>query len=344
MRAGRDQGIDCARGLAMVLVVLGHSPAFAGLSPASVAWIFTFHVAAFFFISGALLRPDRFDVAQVARRILGPFVVVGLLLGAVKCLWRGDDPVTALLGLIWGTGATVPTSQLWFLPALFVAMLLAAVLVRGGVRPDRPQIFAVVLVALLPLAWLALRLPAPDMAAPLRRPGNSGPLGWVWSVDLLPLATFFILAGYGAAQADWLSRLRGWMAWPALGVVTLCFLMGARTDMNMRLVQDFPLAILAGLAGCLAVWSVGRSIARAPGLSPAMALIGRHSMMILAFHVMAQNAAIAVVTRLVGVQPAGLVIATLIGLGAGVILPLILSLGVDLVAARSARRTATRGA
>lgn len=343
MRAGRDQGIDCARGLAMVLVVLGHSPAFAGLSPASVAWIFTFHVAAFFFISGALLRPDRFSAARVARRILVPFFVVGLLLGAVKCLRRGDDPLQSLLGLFWGTGATVPSSQLWFLPALFGAMLLAVLLVRRGARPDRPLIAAATLAVLLVLAWLALHLPQSALAEPLRRPGNNGPLGWTWSVDLWPLAAFFILTGYLALRAGLMSRLRGWMAWPALAVVTLCFLMGARTDMNMRLVQEFPLAIVAGLAGCLAVWSIGRISAGVPALSLALSMIGRHSMLILAFHVMMQNAAVSVVTRIAGDQSAGLAVATVIGLAAGLILPLILSIGVDLISAAGWRRPAARG-
>lgn len=344
MTMARDQGIDCARGLAMVLVVLGHSPAFAALSQQTVAWIFTFHVAAFFFISGTLLRPDRFSPSHVARRILVPFFVVGLLLGAVKCLRRGDDPVESLLGLFWGTGATVPSSQLWFLPALFGAMLLTVLLIRCGARADRPVIAAATLSLLLVLAWLSLHLPQPALAEPLRRPGNSGPLGWIFSVDLWPLAAFFILCGYLALRRGWLSRLRGWMALPALAVVTVAFLMGARTDMNMRLVHEFPLAILAGLAGCAAVWSLGRISANTPGVSPALSMIGRHSMLILAFHVMMQNAAVTVATRFVGDQPAGLAVATVVGLGAGLILPLILSIAVDLISVAGSRQSSARGA
>ena len=343
MTGTRDAGIDCARGLAMVLVVLGHSPAFAGLSPQSVAWIFTFHVAAFFFISGALIRPERYSAAHSARRILMPFLLVGVLLAAIKCVLRGEDPLLAGLGLIWGTGATLPTSQLWFLPVLFLTLLALVTIARRGLT-DRPAVTALTLAVLLVLAWLALDMPAPDWAELLRRPGVNGPLGWFFSLDLLPLATFFALAGYAAARAGWLARLRGWMAWPALGVVTLCFLMGARTDMNMRLVQEFPLAITAGLAGCAGVFALGRGIATWPVPSRVMSMIGRHSMMILAFHVLVQNAAIAVVTRVIGDHAAGLVTATLIGLAAGVILPMILSVGVDLVGARRSRHAAPRGA
>lgn len=344
MNGTRDAGIDCARGLAMMLVVLGHSPAFASLSPQSVAWIFTFHVAAFFFISGTLLRPDRFSAGHSARRILMPFVIVGVLLAAIKCVLRNEDPVLAALGLIWGTGATLPSSQLWFLPVLFLTLLASVVIARRGFRPDRPLIALAVLATLLGLASLALRLPAPDLAEPLRRPGVAGPLGWIFGLDLLPLATFFALFGYWAASAGLLLRLRGWMVLPAFAVVTVCFLMGARTDMNMRLIHDFSLAILAGLSGCLGMWSLGRAATRVSLLSRVVSMIGQHSMMILAFHVLVQNAAVSVVTQVAGAQTAGLAVATVVGFVAGLVLPLALSIGIDLAAARWRRPAAVGGA
>lgn len=331
LAATRDSGIDCARGLAMVLVVLGHNAAFAALSPPAVAWIFTFHVAAFFFLSGALLRPARFSLARSARRILLPFAVIGLLLTVARGALRGEDLGNALLGLLWGTGATLLTWQLWFLPTLFCALLLAVGIVRGGFHFSRPRLALLVLAALLALAWLALRIPAPAWADTLRRPGVPNPPGWFWSVDLLPLAIFFVLMGYGAAAAGWLARLRPWMALPALALVTACFMLGARTDMNLRLVAQFPLAIVAGLAGCLAVWACGRAIARhAPAaIARVLTLVGQHSILILAFHVIAQGAAVRASRRLLGDGSVALAVATAAGLLAGVLLPLLLSLGID---------------
>lgn len=329
--AARDAGIDVARGLAMLLVVLGHNAAFVMLAPATVAWFYTFHVAAFFFVSGALLRPERFDAARTARRILLPFVVVGLLLAVLKALWRGEGLANPLLGLLWGTGATVPSSQLWFLPALFGALLLAVGIARAGFRAQRPILALTVLTALLLLAWLALQLPPPAWAEPLRRPKVVGTVGWLWSIDLLPLASFFVLAGYGAAAAGWLARLRPWMALPAFVVVTVCFALGARMDMNLRLVSPFALAILAALAGSVALWAGGQAIARhAPAAGgPALTRVGRHSMLILVLHVVVQNAAVDVAQRVLGDGTAALAATTVAGLLAGVLLPMALSMGID---------------
>ena len=55
----RDESIDVARGIAIILVVLGHNRALSSAWPALVATIFLFHVPLFFFLSGCVLRPER---------------------------------------------------------------------------------------------------------------------------------------------------------------------------------------------------------------------------------------------------------------------------------------------
>lgn len=341
-RTPRDPGIDCSRGLAMLLVVMGHNAAFVALAWSTVDWFYFFRVAALFFVSGALLRPERFSASRVARRILLPFAVVGVLLAILKTTMRDESLPNALLGLLWGTGPTVPSVQLWFLPALFVSLLLAVAIVRGGFSIQRPVGAVLVLAVLLVLAWPALQVPAPAWAESLRYGEPEGPLGWFWNIDLLPLATFFVLAGHGAAKAGWLARLRPAVALPAtLAVVTVCFLLGARMDMNARLIEEFPLAIIAALAGCLTVWACGRVIGRhGPALAVrALTLVGQHSMQILAFHVLVQNAAVSVVQRFLGDGDLALFAATVTGIGAGVLLPLLLSLTIDRM---QTRRTVAR--
>lgn len=333
--SGRDAGVDCARGLAMTLVVLGHSLAFALLSPGATAFVFTFHVPAFFFISGYLLRPDRFSPRRTAWRILIPFVAVGLPLALLKSALRGENPVLALAGLAWGTGATLPSSQLWFLPALFLALLLAAALARNWGDPLRPAAAAATLLALLLLGYLALHAPQPPVEA-LRRPGVAGPVGWAWSLDLAPLAAFYCLCGHLARRSGILERLGVWTLAPGLALALACFALGARTDLNLRLSEPFPLAVLAALGGTLAVFMLGRVAAAAGAIAAGLSAIGRHSIMILAFHVTVQNAAVAVALRLadrlaggLAESPAVLAAATLLGLAAGLGAPLLLSVAFD---------------
>ncbi|AZQ66502.1 hypothetical protein EF888_04720 [Silicimonas algicola] len=329
--AGRDRGIDCARGLAMILVVLGHNAAFAILAPGVVSLVFTFHVPAFFVISGCLLRPDRFDAWRAARRILVPFLLVGIALALAKSYLRETDASLALLGLLWGTGATLPSSQLWFLPALLLTLLASVLLLDVVKRWSVPLPLA--LLALLPIAWLALQLPAPPLEV-LRRPGEASPLGWPGNLDLVPMACFFTLFGFFAMSKGLLQRLPDWGVLPALAVVVLCFALGARTDLNLRVVEAFPLAVAAGIAGSIAVSLAGRWIAR-HGAWPAAALdvIGRHSMAILAFHVLAQNTAITLATwRGAGVSE--LVVAAGLGLAIGLGFPLLLVRAFDVIQPR----------
>ena len=54
--ASRDVTIDVARGIAIVLVVLGHNPALASAAPGFVDALFLFHVPLFFLLSGLVQR------------------------------------------------------------------------------------------------------------------------------------------------------------------------------------------------------------------------------------------------------------------------------------------------
>ena len=74
--------VDVARGLGIVLVVLGHSPALRG---APKTLIYAFHMPLFFFLSGFLATPASLAVpfasyvASQARRLLVPYFAFSAL-------------------------------------------------------------------------------------------------------------------------------------------------------------------------------------------------------------------------------------------------------------------------
>ena len=70
-----------------------------------------------------------------------PFFVAALLVGAVKCYTRHESPAETLFGLLWATGQTLPWSHLWFLPTLFLALLVTQLL--GYVIGERVSRWAV---------------------------------------------------------------------------------------------------------------------------------------------------------------------------------------------------------
>ena len=188
--ASRDVTIDVARGIAIVLVVLGHNPALAGAAPGFVDALFLFHVPLFFLLSGWCNRhsPCTLRCTKLARRLLLPFLIAALSVGALKLMTRGGSVEHLLTGIAWGTGQTLPWSHLWFLPALFLAQLTTQVLRKlpgGTARWAFASAAALLVVLSVPMAM------GPDMNAL----GFAAPVGLPWSVDLLPVCLLFVCVG-----------------------------------------------------------------------------------------------------------------------------------------------------
>lgn len=133
---------DHARGIAIALVVLGHT--LSGLKGSRVlVWsavpagiydtIYSFHMPLFFVVSGMFLGRSRARTgffAQKAQTLLYPYVVWSALHGLVGSALGGfmNEPVTlasAVAGLL-----VAPVAQFWFLPTLFVLSALAGLASR----------------------------------------------------------------------------------------------------------------------------------------------------------------------------------------------------------------------
>ena len=120
-----------ARGIAIVLVLLGHTCP----PPYTTAFIYAFHMPLFFVLSGLFFRVDEpFGqlLRKKARTLLVPFVIYNLvLLFSDWCIValspNQHEPVditSRLLGTLTGWHGGLWNSSLWFLPCLFVAQLL----------------------------------------------------------------------------------------------------------------------------------------------------------------------------------------------------------------------------
>ena len=158
---GRVPEYEWLRLIATVFVVVGHSAfwvintthggvyygadEFGWIAPAyfsavfggvraMAGWVYRFHMAAFFFLSGAVLRlrpigaPGRF-LAKKARRLLVPYYLCGLVwMLPVKYLaafYTAEELPAALGNFLLGGG---DSGHLWFLPALFWCMAVFALL------------------------------------------------------------------------------------------------------------------------------------------------------------------------------------------------------------------------
>ena len=128
----RDESLDVAKGIGILLVVVGHcleGLVFAGFFPSSLAWpsltvyaIYLFHMPLFFAVSGHLAsgkhRPAKATLAKLVPTIVYPYflwsVLEGLALVYMNRYTSSQVSISALYKILWA-----PIVPYWFLYALF---------------------------------------------------------------------------------------------------------------------------------------------------------------------------------------------------------------------------------
>lgn len=131
MSEQRIESIDIVKGLAIFLMVLGHS--YSGENGEYILlWIYSFHMPLFFITTGILygMRKNsviKFNIKKKLKTILWPYLFWGttyqLFVGGLKVI--GGAPLvetmtTNLLYVIQLTG-----SAMWFLPVMFGSLIMA---------------------------------------------------------------------------------------------------------------------------------------------------------------------------------------------------------------------------
>ena len=129
-KENRQEWIDIAKGLGMLLVVLGHSVAF-GSKVHNL--IFEFHMPFFFLLSGLVYRKDKIQLIIRKRfnSLLRPYIcfcVLGIGLMFIvgpKVSWK-----QVFIDLYFGNPEHIWVSSVWFLIALFITTVLFSVVLK----------------------------------------------------------------------------------------------------------------------------------------------------------------------------------------------------------------------
>lgn len=273
----RIDWIDRAKGMAVFLVVLGHTPVPAPL----VREIYTFHMPLFFFLSGWVFRPERYRgwrdfAANKARSLLVPYTCFGLLrAGAVLIAgWAGlvepGNPLELFGGIAVSLRKTAWSAGLWFLPCLFVSEMLFYGLLRLA-RGSGGRAAALFLAASL----------AGGVYATL-----GGPV-LPWGIDVS--CTCAALLGVGYLTRTCAKRLRR-CARPAAALVLLAVNLasgalhfawtGRQVDLYAGEIGLYPLFWIAALSG------IGAAVIAAKLLhcGKLLGLVGRNSIIFYALH------------------------------------------------------------
>lgn len=319
MISKRIEYLDIARGIGILLVVLGHND-FGAFSTFFHQVIYSFHVPLFFFLSGYFLNTSIPFLEYLKKRfhsILKPFLFTILLIyfASVSFERMGfQTAITRIVKSLYGSVTYITWDQLWFLPNLFVVSLYAYAFVRLTSRlPDRWARWAALL-GTLALAYPVIHAFNPF---PVSLFGREYELfGLPFSLDLVFLSGFFFLAGNEVRQftdeESFDSPLLLVVA--GTGLPLLNYLLPYRTDIAIRVYESFPVNTAEAFLGILFVIALSRHIQlRTPSLASMLRYIGSISLIILLFHVPIQELWGEKILGLTGNFPLSIVIGFIMG-------------------------------
>ena len=291
----RVQYIDIAKGIGILLVVLGHNDLNA-YHPLLHRFIYAFHMALFFFLSGIFFNPDRPFKTLVKKRFDGlikPLIFTILLIYGISFFFGKislADTLSRLGKSLYMTGPYLNWVQLWFLPLLFLANIYAYFFYKFT-RPIKKDWirWSILLLTLwigtlyLPYMWMLDITIFGKSLSLYGAPAN---------VDLVLLAGFyFILARElyrKLPEAFFASKITFFAS--AVVIFGMVLTLDLPVDFNTRLYTSPILNTIESIAGIIFILTLSRQIElHTKKLTRLLSYIGSLTLSILVFHVPIQE-------------------------------------------------------
>ena len=307
--------VDIAKGIGILLVVLGHNGICHSGTLVATA-IYSFHMPLFFFLAGLFHEETRTLVSHMARKskslVLPCFLVfmAWLTVQAAKnqeALFR--ELRSILFNTLWGTGKTMFWGQLWFLTSLFMTTSASHLLIRSGIVCNKVA-RGILALLLLPLGtwfldWGAMT-PYVDSFWINGRYYYLIQEGLPWNIDLLPITCSFYLLGtifpkrrFGRSSIDEPFAIALALA-AFLAVIAGSLFMNWGINLNLRQYDHWAgssLLALSGIAGVLLL-SLGFGALSCRWPRQILSFLGKRSLWILVLHFTFQQNSLVKITSM----------------------------------------------
>lgn len=168
VRNERNQWIDIAKGITIILMVLGHS----SLPKPISNFIWSFHMPLFFIASGWMTNWEKYSFTDFTKRKIKSLGIPFLCYSAIVLFWRElafGGGITTWLQMGWDGYA------LWFIPVLFFALINARAICLMTNKFMRYAIVVGFIAFGYALCYNNIILP--------------------WTLSTVPYAVFLVLAG-----------------------------------------------------------------------------------------------------------------------------------------------------
>jgi len=292
-----------AKGIGILLVVLGHNIAFEQ-DTCAAHFIYSFHMPLFFFLAGLFHDESRSFFSHVtlkAKSLLLPCVLAFAAFIVVQAILVPDlfsQTFRSLwINTLYGTGQTFFWGQLWFLTSLFITSCACHLILRSSLLNQNAfrSMFALSLVP----AGMILKEWIPPLHSIIIGETNYivCEVGLPWNIDLLHITAGFYLLGTAFPK----QRFGGQsLKLPWYLLATACafalvgmgvYVMDLGMDLNYRRYNHWAGSTLIAICGILGVLLLSLAIDKLPhrGTAKAMTFIGKRSLFILVLHFSLQH-------------------------------------------------------
>lgn len=292
--AKRIDYVDIAKGIGIVLVVMGHND-FALISPFAHKLIYSFHMPMFFFMSGMFFKPDLpfwMYICYRFNRVFKPFLFMILFIYFASISFSNvgiPEATRRLIKALYGNGHYLDWVQLWFLPHLFAVSLFAYFFFQAIRRTHAVPLRWVILPVVYAAGVLGIALFYPFEINVLGREFTV--FGLPFSLDLVFVSSFFFILGYefNKKRNDPLLENPLVLFVSGLTLIFLVWYFPSTIDFNTRLFESLPINTIEALLGILFILAISKQMERVGWLSSVFRYIGRASLIILIFQVPIQD-------------------------------------------------------
>ena len=200
MNRKRIDWVDVAKGIAMILVIVVHAEEhfMPGTLVSTKIPIYTFHMPLFFFVSGYLFSmKNSFGefLKNKCRRILIPYVFLGVILALFNAFWAGRNPFGepwfqpgVFFGNLWGLLFQNRMWTLWFIACLFWLNMIFYAIVRF-VKKEKIRTAIVIVMTVAGIIYYKM-----------------GGSSIYWNIDVCFTAIPFFYTGYLCRKTDFVNQ------------------------------------------------------------------------------------------------------------------------------------------
>lgn len=273
--------IDAAKGLGMLLVILGHCVYQGGFLH---NYIFSFHMPLFFILSGICYKAVSVKtvIVKKTKSLILPYIwfsLLGLALTLIIPEWRGELTIKGLLTDIYLCSPSyVNVSSIWFLVCLFVVTV-----VFSAINKDRKTKRQWVWVTLLAIGGFIFAYFSNSLDI---LPCNRLP----FNIDTALVSILFFAIGYyfksrimnTASKCDNLSKLSLFIIVAAL-VTVLCTLYNGRVNLHGLIYKNVAVYIIGSLAGSALTVLVALGLSHFCPIKRFLEWVGKNSLLFIGF-------------------------------------------------------------